>query len=64
VKNFAEQIEVAEKAGAAALDDFFGRAAEIDVDGVVAEVFHHFGSVGHDIGLGAEKLRGDGCSSS
>jgi len=64
VKNFAEQIEVAEKAGAAALDDFFGRAAEIDVDGVVAEVFHHFAALAMTSGLAPKSCAVMGCSSS
>ena len=48
-ENFAEEIEIAKEAGAAALDNFFGGAAEIDVDGVVAEVFDHFGGASHDL---------------
>ena len=60
LEDFAEQREVAEEAGAAALHDFFGGAAEVDVDGVVAEVLDHSGGVGHDLRVGAEELRGDG----
>src|SRR5271168_792480 len=37
-KNLAEQIKVAEQAGAATFDDFLRGAAEVDVHGVVAEV--------------------------
>ena len=59
-EDFAQQREIAKKAGAAALDDFFGGAAEVDVHGVVAEVFDHARGVGHDLRTGAEELRGDG----
>ena len=44
-----EQREFAKQAGAAALDYFFGGAAEVDVHGVVAEVFDHAGGFGHDL---------------
>ena len=47
-ENFTEKVKVAEQAGAAALHDFFGRAAEIDVHGIVAQVFDHFCGAGHD----------------
>ena len=39
-KNFAEQREIPKQAGTAALDHFFGGAAEIDVHSVVAEVLN------------------------
>ena len=45
----SEQRQIAQQAGAAALDNFFGGAAEIDVDGVVAEVFDHTRGVGHHL---------------
>ena len=52
--------KIAKQAGTAALDDFLGGAAEIDVHGVVAEIFDHAGSFGHDLRIRAEELRGDG----
>ncbi len=48
------------KAGAATLDDFLGRAAQVDVHRVIAEVFHHARGVCHHLGIGAEELRGYG----
>ncbi len=59
-ENLPEQRHVAQQAGAAALDNFFGGAAEIDVHGVVAKVFDHAGGFGHDFRAGTEELRGDG----
>src|SRR5579863_8553055 len=59
-ENVAEQRKIPQQAGAAALDDFLGRAAQIDVHGVVAEVFDHAGGIGHDLRICAEELRGDG----
>jgi len=45
---------------AAALHDFFGGTAEINIHGVEAEVFDHFCSFRHDCRICAEKLRGNG----
>src|ERR1700722_8718480 len=59
-ENLSEQWKIAQQAGTAALDDFFGGAAEIDVHGVVAEIFDHFGGFRHDLGIRTEELRGDG----
>src|SRR5277367_3445763 len=59
-EDLLQQREVAEQAGATAFHDLLGGAAEVDVHGVVAEVFDHFGGVGHDLGIGAEELRSDG----
>src|SRR3984893_8227943 len=59
-EDLLEQRHVAKEAGAAALDDLFGGAAEIDVDRVVAEVFDHSCGLAHSFGGGAEKLCGDG----
>src|SRR5271165_171983 len=59
-ENLFESREIAEEARPAAFHHFFGGAAEIDVHGVVAQVFHHFGGVGHDFRVGTKELRGDG----
>ena len=58
-KNF-EMRQIAQQAGAAALHDFFHRAAEIDVDMVEAEIFGERGGGSHHFRIGAENLRGDG----
>src|SRR2546421_5882816 len=60
LENIFEKRKIAEQTGAAALDDFFGGAAEVDVHGVVAKILYHFRGFGHDSGIRAEKLRGDG----
>src|SRR5580704_13393018 len=59
-ENLPEERKIAQQAGAAALDYFLCRAAEIDVHGVIAQVFDHAGGFGHDFRIRAEKLRGDG----
>ena len=58
-KNF-EMRQIAQQAGAAALHDFFHRAAEIDVDMVEAEILGERGGGSHHFGIGTENLRGDG----
>src|SRR5277367_502337 len=59
-EDLLQKIEIAKQAGATAFHDFFGGTAEVDIHGVVAEVFDHLGGVGHDLGIGTEKLGGDG----
>ena len=55
------QRQVAQQAGAAvALDHFIDRAAEVDIENVEAEILADARGVGHDGGVGAEELRGDG----
>ena len=58
-ENLFEKRQIAEQAGAAALDDFFGGAAEIDVHSIVAKVFDHLRGLSHDGGIRAKKLRGN-----
>ena len=58
-ENF-EMRQVAQKARAAALDDFFHRTAEIDVHVVEAEILGEGGGGSHHFGIRAEDLRGDG----
>src|SRR5580704_622405 len=59
-ENFSEERKIAQQAGAATLNDFLGGTAEIDVHGVIAEVFDHACGFGHDVWIRAEELRGDG----
>src|SRR5262249_13892617 len=58
--NLLEQRKVTEQSRTAALHDLLGRAPQIDVYRVVAEVFDHLGGLGHDRRIRPEKLRGDG----
>src|SRR5262249_5175417 len=52
--------QFAQQSGAAALHYLFCGAAEIDVHCVVAEIFGDARCFGHDLGIRAKKLRGDG----
>ncbi len=60
-QNLLHQRQIAQQAGAAvAFHDLVHRAAEIDVDNVEAQILADLGGVGHDVRVGAEKLRRDG----
>src|SRR5579884_1995848 len=55
-KDAGNQRKIAQQAGAAvALHDFFGGAAEVEVDAIEAEVFDHAGGVSEHAGIAAEK---------
>ena len=63
--DFAQQAfhqrQIAQQAGAAvALDHFVDGAAEVEIEDVEAQILADAGGFGHDVGVGAEELGGDG----
>ena len=52
--------QIAQQAGAAALDNFFHRAAEVDIHLVEAKIFGESGGGSHHVGIGSKNLRRDG----
>jgi len=53
--------QIAQQARAAvAFHDFVHRAAEVDIDDIEAAVLAHARGIGHDGGVGTEKLAGNG----